>query len=77
MNIKLVELLIEILLPIIQNLTIYYIGKSSGKNETELKFIKKNNEKLKEINELLNKKIKVSNEINNMDNDSIYSEWVY
>jgi len=77
MNTALVELLINLLMPIIKNLLVFYTGKSSGKNEKELEFIKKNNKKIIEINELLNKKMEISNEINNMDTDSVYNEWLY
>lgn len=76
MNIKLVELLIEILYSSVKNLTIYYVGKNKGKEEEKKKFLKKQNDKLKEINKLNNNKMEVSNEINSMDSDSIYSEWL-
>jgi predicted transglutaminase-like cysteine proteinase len=76
MNLKVIELILNILLPLIKSLSIYYIGKSNGKNEKEIEYLKENNKKIKEINKILNEKIKVSNEINNLNTNDVYSEWL-
>lgn len=76
MNIAIVDSLIKILLPLVQNLIIYQMGKSNGKDIVELENIKENNIKLKKLNKLLNYKIKVANEINKLDRNDIYNQWV-
>ena len=73
MNGQIVELLLSILLPLVKSLMIYYTGNSMANKQNKINNIKKYNEELIKINKLLNDKMEITNEINDIDNrDDIY-----